>query len=148
MAEDLAHKDGMARGDELGPGGVGADIDLLPFELGEVFFHGIVHVDLAFIDKDHEPCGGDGLGLRGDPEDGVSTHGLLRGDVHGADGFDIEDLVGIRDEDDRTGERVGVHEGLEEWREFGGGCFAVERGGEEEEGEEAREHGGRVKRGK
>ena len=144
VAEDLAHEDGMARGDELGLGGIGADIDLLAFELGEVFFYRIVHIDLAFIDEDHEACGGDGLRLRGDPEDGVGAHGLLRGDVHGAHGFDIEDLVGICDENDGTGERVAFDEGPEEWREFGGGCFAAQRGGEEEGEEEAREHEGRV----
>ena len=133
VAEHFTDEDGMPRRHQLGLGGVRAHIHLLAFELRQVLLHRIVHIHLALIHQDHERGGGDGLGLRGDPEHRVRLHGLLGHDVAPPHGLHVEDLIGGRHQHHRASQHMAVHIGLQQRGQFACRCLAIQRGGQEAE---------------
>ena len=88
--------------------------DLLVLELRQVLLDRIVQRELTFVDKHHDRRGGDALGLRGDPEDGVGLHGLLPFDIRETDRGHVQDLGLVRDERHGAGEFFPLHEGGED----------------------------------
>ena len=84
----------------------------LTVELRQIFLDRVVQLHLALVDQHHQRGGRDGLGLRGDPEEAVGLHRLLRGDVGVADRLGVEHLVLVGHQHDRAGQLVLVHEGL------------------------------------
>ena len=50
---------------------------------------GFVQAQQAFFDQRHRRGGGDGLGERGDPKDGVAPQGRVVGEGRRADGVDV-----------------------------------------------------------
>ena len=84
----------------------------LTVELRQILLDRVVQLHLALVDQHHQRGGRDGLGLRGDPEEAVGLHRLLRGDVGVADRLGVEHLVLVGDQHDRAGQLVLVHEGL------------------------------------
>ena len=113
VAEDFADGDGVGGGfeDRLAVGAF-AGVELLALELGQVFLHGVVEVQLALVHEHHHGGPGDGLGLRGNPEDGVGLHHALRGAVGEPDGLDGEHLVLRGDERDGSGQFALLDEGF------------------------------------
>jgi hypothetical protein len=125
---------------------VGADpIDfLLALEFREVLFDGIVEADLAFVDEHHEGGCGYRFGHGGDPEEIVGLHGRLVGEAGIAEGFGVEDLVFVGDEDDESAGFFLVDVGLENGGERTGcGRGRGGRGGVLGEGGKAGNGGGK-----
>ena len=105
---------------------------LLALELGEMLFHGVVEAEFALVHEHHHGDGGDGFGLRGDPEERVGFHHALVRAVGETDGLDGENFVLVRHERDGSGEFVFVHERLQR-RSDGRGGVCGGRGLEQRE---------------
>ncbi len=81
------------------------DGDLVqPLELGNEPRHRIVQPDLALFDEHHDRDAGDRLRHRGQPEQPVLRHRLLRFEVHHAARFEVGDASLARHECDGTGD--------------------------------------------
>jgi hypothetical protein len=81
---------------------------------GNVFRDGIVELDLAVLDQLHRHDGGDRLGQRRQAEDGLVIDRRLRHHVLDPEGFVIDRLAMLLDQDVRAGDLAGLHLVLEE----------------------------------
>ena len=78
----------------------------------QVLGHGIVHGELALVlEHEHGRCR-HRLGHRGDPEEVVHSHGLLRRQVRVAHGIEAENLVLVGDKRHGSGDGVVLDERL------------------------------------
>ncbi len=68
VAQDFPHQDRVLRFPEQEVIFILLDDDHLALEFGQVFFHRVVDVYLAFIDEHHQGGSGHRLGHGGDPE--------------------------------------------------------------------------------
>ena len=95
------------------------DADLHVGEGGNVFRDGIVELDLALLDQLHRHDGGDRLGHREQAEDGLVGDRRLGHHVLHAEGFVIDRLAVLLDQDDRAGDLAGRDLVLEELADLG-----------------------------
>ena len=71
-----AHRQAAAVAEQVAHGHHLGDRGVVHAELAQVFHHGLVPADLAFVDQDGERRGGVGLGVRADGEAGVGVDRL------------------------------------------------------------------------
>ena len=95
------------------------DADLHVGEGRNVFRERIVELDLAVLDQLHRHHGGDRLGQRGQAEDGLVRYRRLRHHILHAEGFVIDRLAALLDQDVRAGDLAGCDLIAEELADLG-----------------------------
>ena len=112
MAEEVLHghlPPGLNELQHLGPTRIRPlDGHLQLRHLGEVPGHRVVHLELPFLDEHHHGDARDGLGHRGEPEEGVARHGSAGRPVAEPEGLEESDFALARDQDYRPGHDAGL----------------------------------------
>ena len=98
------------------------------------FAIGIVELELALLDQRHRDHAGDGLGHREQAKDGLVGDRRLGDDVLHAEGFVIDRLAVLLDQDDGAGDLAGRDLVLEELADLGKLVLVEMRAGRNVEG--------------
>jgi hypothetical protein len=100
--EQVAQRDGPVRRDGVVHCGVQGAQHRDAGQFGQQVVDRLVQPEDALLDQDHRCDGGDRLGHRADPEDGVPGHGLVAVDGPAADALDVR-LAAPADHRDQAG---------------------------------------------
>ncbi len=126
VREQVADRDGAFRGNDPDAGLV-LDRDGGLAEGGNEMADRIVQADLAFLEERQHGGAGDGLGLRGDAEDGVGGHLPAGFFIAPADGVLVDGLAVVQHQGDGAGDLVLIDILLEQMIDTGHALRGIDR---------------------